>query len=106
MNNITFVISPLEESVDSILELIKDNFNKTDDDNFIEQELYKIFDELKDDLWVIIEYPYVDKIYRDSYYTYFASKHNHYYRDCLRVSFFTDEITNEHLLGFKKYNNF
>ncbi|MDI9256516.1 cysteine peptidase family C39 domain-containing protein [Flavobacterium sedimenticola] len=96
MNNITFVISPLEEAVDSILELIDDNFNKKDDDNFIEQELYKIFDELKEDLWVIIEYPYVDKIYRDSYYTYFASKHNHYYRDCLRVSFFSDEITNEH----------
>lgn len=96
MNNITFVITPLEEAVGSILELIENNFNKKDDDNFIEKELYKIFDNLKEDLWVIIEYPYVDKIYRDSYYTYFASKHNHYYRDCLRVSYFTDEITNEH----------
>lgn len=96
MNNITFVISPIDEAVETILDLIKLNFNKSDEDEYIENELHKIFDELKEDLWVMIEYPYVDKIYRDSYYTYFASKHNHYYRDCLRVSFFSKEITNDH----------
>jgi len=66
MNNITFVISPIDEAVETILDLIKLNFNKSDEDEYIENELHKIFDELKEDLWVMIEYPYVDKIYRDS----------------------------------------
>ena len=95
MNNITFIIAPIEEAVDEILILIKDHFKKTDDGQTIEDELFTIINVLKQDLWVIIEHPYVDKIYRDSYYSYFASKHNHYYRDCLRISFFSKEISNE-----------
>ncbi|KIA96018.1 hypothetical protein OA88_21775 [Flavobacterium sp. JRM] len=95
MNNITLVISPIDDAVDSIIELIEKNFNKTDEDESIANEISNVFDELKDDIWVLIEFPYVDKIYRDSYYTYFASKHNHYFKDCLRVSFFSEKITNE-----------
>jgi hypothetical protein len=101
MNNITLVISPIDDAVDSIIELIETNFNKTDEDQSITNEIYNIFDELKDDIWVLIEYPYVDKIYRDSYYTYFASKHNHYFKDCLRISFFSKEITNENFRNEK-----
>ena len=85
MNNITLVISPIDDAVDSIIELIETNFNKTDEDQSITNEIYNIFDELKDDIWVLIEYPYVDKIYRDSYYTYFASKHNHYFKTCFHT---------------------
>lgn len=48
--------------------------------------------ELKDDLYVNIEHPYVDKIYRDGYYKYFASKREAYSRDTIRLSFFNEEI--------------
>lgn len=43
---------------------------------------------LIDDIWVFIETQYVDKVYRDSYYNYFASKANNYPRNCVKLSFF------------------
>ena len=52
--------------------------------------LEKTLIELKDDLFVNIEHPYVDKIYRDGYYKYFASKRESYSRDTIRLSFFNE----------------
>ena len=51
--------------------------------------------ELRQELWCYVEFPYVDKVYRDSYYTYFASKLDTISRDCLRISFFSLEITDD-----------
>ncbi|MFN2431062.1 MAG: hypothetical protein ABR574_13670, partial [Cryomorphaceae bacterium] len=48
---------------------------------------------------VIMEYPYVDKVYRNSYYQYYASKNNGAYRDCIRLSFLKKEISAETLRG-------
>jgi hypothetical protein len=48
--------------------------------------------ELKNDLYVYIEHPYVDKVYRDSYYKYFASKKDEFSRDTIRMSFFKSKI--------------
>jgi len=45
------------------------------------------------DLYCVIEYPYVDKVYRDSYYHYYSSKHFTYQRDCIRVSLFDKKIS-------------
>ncbi len=47
---------------------------------------------LRDDLFVFIEYPYVDKTYRDTYYNYFASKKDDYPRNTIRLSFFKIKI--------------
>jgi len=62
----------------------------------LEVKIDSLFDELVETLYVVIETPYVDKFYRDSYYTYFASKHKKYNRDCIRLSFFMDEISQDH----------
>lgn len=48
---------------------------------------------LRSDLFVLIEFPYVDKVYRDSYYSYYSTKHTKYGRDCVRLSFFEEEVT-------------
>lgn len=48
--------------------------------------------EMRTDLWCYVEFPYVDKVYRDIFYSYFASKLDNFSRDCLRVSFFSTEI--------------
>ncbi len=48
---------------------------------------------LRPDLFVLIEFPYVDKVYRDSYYSYYSTKHTKYERDCVRLSFFEEEVT-------------
>src|SRR5882762_6619870 len=47
---------------------------------------------LRPELFVLIEYPYVDKVYRDSFYTYYSSKHTKYERDCVRLTFFDAAI--------------
>ena len=50
------------------------------------------------DTKIVIERNYVDKVYRDSYYTYYASKRTHYKKDVIKLSFFSDSddfITNE-----------
>lgn len=49
-------------------------------------------DYLKDDLKFLIEFPYVDKLYRDTYYNYFSSKTIGYSRDCIRLSIFKPDF--------------
>ena len=49
-------------------------------------------DQFKDSVWTLIESPYVDKVYRDSYYHYFSSKLGNYPKDCIKLSFFDGQI--------------
>jgi hypothetical protein len=67
-------------------EFLKGEFNF--DKQGVKEILSPYVKALRDDLYVLIEYPYVDKVYRDSFYTYFSSKHTKYERDCVRLSFF------------------
>lgn len=101
--SIEIEISPIDEAVEAILETVNDFFLKDVDDKFIspeiETEIAKLIDELKEDLFCVIEYPYVDKVYRDSYYHYYSSKHYTYQRDCIRVSLFNSEITHDDFLN-------
>jgi hypothetical protein len=52
-------------------------------------------DQLIDDVSFFIEAPYIDKVYRDSYYHYFSSKLGNYKKDCIRISVFKGTITEE-----------
>lgn len=67
----------------------------------------------KQNIYGLVEHPYVDKVYRDSYYHYYASKNQEYKKDCIRISFFNQsfsiadfriadnsEIINSSYLGF------
>lgn len=100
--SIEIEISPIDEAVEAILEKIYVFFLKDVDDKFvspeIETEIAKLIDELKEDLYCVIEYPYVDKVYRDSYYHYYSSKHYTYQRDCIRVSLFSGDISHDDFL--------
>src|SRR5258708_31965073 len=49
-------------------------------------------DNLIDTTWILIESPYTDKVYRDSYYSYFSSKLGSSSKECIRLSFFDGEI--------------
>ncbi len=67
--------------------------------------LRRFLDQMKPELFVCIEYPYVDKLYRDEYYHYYSSKLYDYNRNCIRLSFFAGEIRyedfrNEHRKDF------
>lgn len=43
----------------------------------------------------VLETEYVDKQYRDSYYVYFSQKYRDYERNCLRLAFFEEGVTQE-----------
>lgn len=51
---------------------------------------------LKDDLIAFVEPVYVDKVYRDSYYSYYASKAVNISKNCIRISFFDDDAQQIH----------
>lgn len=50
---------------------------------------------------IVAEGDYVDKQYRDSYYTYFSQKHEEYERNCVRLVFFEGKITPENFADYK-----
>ncbi|MCB1307144.1 MAG: hypothetical protein KDK30_03140 [Leptospiraceae bacterium] len=52
--------------------------------------------------WVHLDSPYVDRLYRDSYYHHYASKHLPYYRDCLRVCFFKESVDRDFFYNYDK----
>ena len=58
----------------------------------ITRSLDALMSDFRIDLWFLIETPYVDRIYRDSYYLYYASKYGRYSRDCIKVSVFDTQI--------------
>lgn len=47
---------------------------------------------LKDNLSVVVETEYVDKDYRDAYYRLYSTKLRNYERNCVRLSFFDDNL--------------
>lgn len=78
------------ELLTDIPEFSEDYFNI--DRKIIGDQLKKMTDILRDDIICFIEYPYVDKYYRDSYYHFFSRKHSSYNRNSIRISFFHDSL--------------
>jgi len=70
-----------------------ESFLNINDVSIPDDTLYLLFDQMKSNLFYCVEYPYVDRVYRDSYYEYFSSKRKKYNRDCLRISIFNKKIT-------------
>jgi hypothetical protein len=88
-------------------ELVKDfcgyisslfGFNEGD----VRVEIKRYTDLMNANIWAYAEYPYVDKMYRSSYYNYFSTKHKRQGRDCARLSFFSKEIFAEDFRGRDK----
>ncbi len=53
----------------------------------------RLIGNLKDEVSFFLEYPYVDKMYRDTYYHYYASKNNEYDKNSIRISIFLPPFT-------------
>ena len=96
MSLIQLSIVPIEDLIDELISFIDDVYNTPNSAIEIENTIADITEGMDEGLWVLIEYPYVDKVYRDSYYSYFSSKHNAYSRDCIRLSFFSEKISLEY----------
>lgn len=52
------------------------------------------FESLRDDLQVVIEYGYVDVMYRNEYYSFYSSKLKEHSRNCAKLSFFEPDSIN------------
>jgi hypothetical protein len=71
-------------------------------DQIVAKHLKDYLSTLKKELYVVVERRYVDKIYRDAYYSYYSSKLNPYYRDCVRLSFFDAKMIPD---NFKRFDD-
>jgi hypothetical protein len=92
MNNRTIISGffPISELQTVLQEFVKEYFKYSP--NFIDYKIEPFIKLLRDDLNFYIEYPYVDKVFRDSFYNFYSTKHNLIDRDCARISFFKDTI--------------
>lgn len=81
--------SKLPEVVDKAF---TDYFNLSDD---VAGIVRSFINPLKRQCNFFVEYPYVDKVYRNSYYNFYSSKLRKYRRNCIRISIFTTKINNE-----------
>lgn len=69
--------------------IIETNFHVSNTiSSSIFRNLKEHIDRLRDDICFIIEHHYVDRVYRDSYYSYYSTKMTIYPRDCIRLSLF------------------
>ena len=65
-------------------------FFKTDDS--VLPKLQDFLNAIRDDSCVVVETEYVDKDYRDAYYKLYSTKLRDYERNCVRLSFFLDNL--------------
>lgn len=98
---------PVGELISELSSLLINRYGlaKHEVDDSIYNRIVPLIDNLKDSLWVYIEHPYVDKVYRDSYYFYYSSKLGNYHKDCIRISLFENEIENSHFRDEEQYKS-
>jgi hypothetical protein len=93
---INFEIVDSDIVIEVLLEKVGEYFLKDLEPEFvsptIEAHIANIIDEFNEGYYFFIEYPYVDKVYRDSYYNYYSSKHYTYQRDCIRIAIFEEKV--------------
>lgn len=97
---ITTAFLTKEEIMSIVPEFIEDVFNI--DSERVNEQLKPMVDILVDDMTFFIEYPYVDKFYRDSYYSFFSKKHNYNNRNSVRISFFDISLESENYFDTKQ----
>lgn len=102
----SFLIDILEIQNDDDLEVSEEELKDYDIDKEIAESVYLkgnrsfriLWNALKEipEITVTIEDYYIDRVYRDSYYTYYSCKHFAYSRYCKRLFMFSGKIETEH----------
>lgn len=70
----------------------------------VEQDLNLFLEGIDKDTVCLLEYPYIEEYYRDTYYSFYARKHNDYNRHCFRISFFSQDVTEKNFFNIDIYN--
>jgi len=68
-------------------------FLGTDIDSDTKGKFQKYLSALRDDLVLVAEHPYTDKVFRDSYYHFHAAKYRSIPRNCMRVFLFEQDVS-------------
>ena len=94
-----YYVSPVSEFINNgnvVSWLTSNVFLVINDSAHISDFVQKIKEQLctlRPELMMVVETEYVDAVYRDSYYSYFATKLKSYRRFCVRLSFFEKKFT-------------
>ena len=93
--SISIFIEPISNAGELIKLLLVQEFNISEEtaNVLFAKNIVKHIGRLRDNLFLVAETNYVDKVYRDSYYHYYSSKLTNYKRNCVRLSLFADEVT-------------
>ncbi len=67
------------------------------------ERITELLDKILDTVVFAVEFPYVDKHYRDSYYFYHSTKLERLGRDCIRVHLFEKDITREQIFSYENH---
>jgi len=96
--NITFVNK--DELLPELIKILqKEEF--CGEEPSIPKKLKDLIANIKDDVQFVLESPYVDRHYRDTYYSFHASKFKKTGRNCIRVHIFEGKITGNDLYNQK-----
>jgi len=87
-----------DEFISKLENIYKDDDDFGDLEFLVPSQLKELLKRLKENVWFVIERPYVDRHYRDTYYTFFSSKFKKTGRNCMRVHIFDGKITENDLL--------
>lgn len=92
-------IKDLKNRQEEIVKFIADglNLSKTEEIDNVLKILDEHLDKLRPELTIVLETEYVDRGYRDSYYTYYSTKLEQYERNCIRLSLFENSITSNNV---------
>lgn len=99
---ISFSVAPISRIAVELSFLLFDKFGFAQ--SSCEKIIARYFTAFRDDISVLIELPYVDKVFRNSYYHYFSSKHCRFERDSIRLSFFEGELSEQYLSDSARYS--
>jgi hypothetical protein len=96
MTCITIVCS-LHEIRDQLIPVLQQKFlvSRAIAESTFDDGLAPHFIRFKNSVHIVIEHPYVDRVYRDSFYSYFSTKMGDYKKDCIRLSFFEGSVNGD-----------
>ena len=97
MERIKVSIVPISESNQKLKKLLVKEFDLGENmsEKIIKNSYDRFMRHLSSNLWVVIESPYVDKMYRNSYYNYFSSQSRNSKKNCIRISLFSKKIAHK-----------
>jgi hypothetical protein len=98
--DISLIIARKIEAYDLFKQLLTKEFSLSEEyaNHLITNPINGIIqhtNQLIDNCYLLAETNYIDKVYRDSYYSYYSTKLTRYKKNCVRVSFFNGEIKQE-----------